>query len=228
MCSVGTAVTVWTARVRVGCSRFGFRPESNCVGATPAEPRHRSGRDARRNLTWPKTQNATTQPEPICPYAEPAVISSFCYRHALERWAPSRSSGRGTASLRVRDGARGPGTCSRTSGRDRRRGSAARRCTAAEVGALPSATAMLRSHRSWPMRRMAEPSRRRVEFLARPGEELDERGARRGRCAPRSPAPRPRARTCSTGRRAGSRRSRRCGCPWRRGTPRGSGPGSRW
>ena len=36
------------------------------------------------------------------------------------------------------------------------------------------------------------------------------------------------ARTCSTGRRRGNRRSHRCGCPSPRGTPAGSAPCARW
>src|SRR3546814_6787299 len=49
-------------------------------------------------------------------------------------------------------------TCSRTTGSAWSRRDSRAATTSGVVGALPSATAMLRSHRAWPLRRIADPS----------------------------------------------------------------------
>ena len=95
---------------------------------------------------------------------------------------------------------------------DGRPATPAQSSTSGVVGALPSATAMLRSQRSWPLRRIAEPSVRLQELGFGPREQLGQRGACPARCGRGNPARRCAWRTCSTGTPAGSRRSRRCGC----------------
>ena len=63
--------------------------------------------------------------------------------------------------------------------------------------------------------------------IVEPRQFGERRRAQRRRARRASPRGRP-ARTCSTGRPRGSRRSRRCGCPSRRAARAGSGPCARW
>ena len=100
--------------------------------------------------------------------------------------------------------------------------------TSAASAELPAAISTLRRKRSRPMRLTGEPEkkapegciverqqvgqRRLAQVLARRQLGLGGRGWR----------------TCSMGRRPGSRRSHRCGCRWPAGIRPGSGPCARW
>ncbi len=64
--------------------------------------------------------------------------------------------------------------CSSRSGCSPRRLSSARRWASSQ-GALPSATAILRSQRRWPMRRIADPSVTLQKPRFAPGEQLHQR-----------------------------------------------------
>ena len=75
-------------------------------------------------------------------------------------------------------------------------------------------------------RRAGEERRGRRRRRARAGRRAPARADRRGRAS--FALARRRWRTCSTGRRPGSRRSHRCGCRSRRGTRAGSAPCARW
>jgi hypothetical protein len=125
------------------------------------------------------------------------------------------------------DDASAHATCSRTSAEDDRR--ALQRATTSEEvsGALPSATAMLRSQRSWPMRRIGDPAMRFLNSASRPGEQVDQRGAVQT-VAHREIGSRVGARSGSTGRPAGSRRSRRRGCRSAAAIRRECCPSVRW
>ena len=125
----------------------------------------------------------------------------------------------------IRAAVRSPSRCVRrpTALRSARAVAASRRC-AASYGALPSATARLRCH--WPI---VDPPQRaafgsRQELLLRPAEQFEQR--RSVECVPRQKVrfgARP-ARNDSTGRRAGSRRSRICDCRSTRATRAGMAP----
>ena len=78
-------------------------------------------------------------------------------------------------------------------------------------GALPSATATLRSQRKWPMRRMAEPSVIRKNFASSHIKSSVSGGACSARAAKSHPR-RSAGRSGSEDRSADSRRSRRFGC----------------
>ena len=64
----------------------------------------------------------------------------------------------------------------------------------------------------------------RAELRVVEARKLGERWARASYRARRAWLRGPRARTCSTGRPRGNRRSHRCGCPWRARNSRGIGP----
>jgi hypothetical protein len=67
-------------------------------------------------------------------------------------------------------------TCSRTTGDACLRRDSSAAMTRGVFGAFPSATAMLRSQRSWPLRRIARALGAAQEFVFLPREQLDQRG----------------------------------------------------
>ena len=168
------------------------------VRLSSADPRGNGGKDSQEAVA----RQARNRPDPL---------------HA----------GRAGAGLVVPGRASAQATCSRTSGEgwSARLASAAR--ISADSGALPSATAMLRNQRSWPMRRIGLPARRSLNSASRPREQFDQPRLHPARGAAKI-QDRPTARSGSTDSTTGNRRSRRCDCRSAGGIPRGWRRPVRW